>query len=152
MIQTAKNARRQWADEDDRQLREMAGAGKSITMMALRLKRTVSAVRWRAWGDGFMFLRRPDEQPQECFPDAERSRGHGAVCGSGTEQCRRRAPVQHHTEDSRQMGRTVPRRRCRWFARPLLQTSFIAKPNSACHMRGGGGVAPPAPHRQANRG
>src|SRR6202022_3535728 len=32
---------------------------------------------------------RPDEQPQECFPDGERSRGHGAVCGSGTEQCDR---------------------------------------------------------------
>lgn len=30
---------------------------------------------------------RPDEQPKECSPDAERSRGHGAVCGSGTEQC-----------------------------------------------------------------
>lgn len=29
----------------------------------------------------------PDEQPQECSPDAERSRGHGAVCGNGTEQC-----------------------------------------------------------------
>jgi hypothetical protein len=28
---------------------------------------------------------RPDEQPQECPPDAERSRGHGAACGSGTE-------------------------------------------------------------------
>src|ERR1700694_1650885 len=30
--------------------------------------------------------------------------------------------------------------------------SFIAKPNSACHMRGDRGVAPPAPHRQANCG
>src|SRR5712672_463994 len=27
---------------------------------------------------------RPDEQPQECSPDAERSRGDGAVCRSGT--------------------------------------------------------------------
>jgi transposase-like protein len=26
--------------------------------------------------------------------------------------------------------------RCRWFARPLLQASFIAKPNGACHVRG----------------
>jgi hypothetical protein len=33
-------------------------------------------------------------------------------------------------------------------SRPL---SF-AKPNSACHMRGGRGIAAPAPHRQANRG
>src|SRR5437762_4037999 len=94
---------------------------------------------------------RPDEQPQECSPDAERSRGHGAVCGSGTEQCRRRAPVQHHAEDGRQIGRTAPRKPCRWFARPLRHTSFMAKPNSACHMRGGRGVAPSAPYRQANR-
>jgi hypothetical protein len=28
-----------------------------------------------------------------------------------------------------------------WIARPLVQTSFIAKPNSAYHMRGGRGVA-----------
>lgn len=59
---------------------------------------------------------RPDEHPQECPPDAKRSRGHGAECGGGTKQIRRRAPVQHHTKDSRQMGRTVPRRRYRWIA------------------------------------
>src|SRR5260221_11991939 len=47
---------------------------------------------------------RPDGQSQECSPDAESSRGHGAVCGSGTERCRRRAPVQHHAEDGGQMG------------------------------------------------
>ena len=47
---------------------------------------------------------RPDEHPQECSPDAERSRGHGAVCGSRTEQGRRRAPVQYYCEDCRQMG------------------------------------------------
>lgn len=34
------------------------------------------------------------------------------------------------------MGRTVPRARCRWFARKLLQASFVAEPNGACHMRG----------------
>jgi Bacterial regulatory proteins, lacI family len=27
-----------------------------------------------------------------------------------------------------QMGRTLPRGRCRWLARSLLKTSFIAKP------------------------
>ena len=26
---------------------------------------------------------------------------------------------------------------CRWFARPFVKTSFIAKPNSACHLRRG---------------
>ena len=42
----------------------------------------------------------PDEHPQECPSDAERSRGDGAVVmEGGTEQSRRRAPVQHHTED-----------------------------------------------------
>jgi transposase-like protein len=28
---------------------------------------------------------------------------------------------------------------------------FLAKPNPACHVRGGRGVAPAAPHRQADR-
>ena len=40
---------------------------------------------------------RPDEHPQECSPDAKRSRGHGAVCGSRRQQGRRRAPVQHRS-------------------------------------------------------
>ena len=31
------------------------------------------------------------------------------------------------------------------------KTSFIAKPNPACQVRGGRGVAPAAPHRQADR-
>jgi hypothetical protein len=61
MIQTAKNARRQWADQDDRQLREMAEAGKSITMMALKLKRTVSAVRGRL-GVLKVYIRKSSEQ------------------------------------------------------------------------------------------
>jgi hypothetical protein len=46
--------------------------------------------------------------------------------------------------DRGQMGRTVPHRRCRWFARPLLKTSFIAKPNSASHVRSHRGFAPAA--------
>jgi hypothetical protein len=47
MIPSKKNARRPWDPEEERQLREMAEAGKSITMMALRLKRTITAVRGR---------------------------------------------------------------------------------------------------------
>jgi hypothetical protein len=47
MIQSKKNARRIWEPEEDKQLREMAEAGKTITMIALRHKRTVNAVRGR---------------------------------------------------------------------------------------------------------
>jgi hypothetical protein len=43
-----KNARRTWEPEEDSQLRDMAKAGKSITMIALKLKRTVMAVRRRS--------------------------------------------------------------------------------------------------------
>jgi hypothetical protein len=47
MIPRKKNARRPWEPEEEKQLREMAEAGKTITMMALKLKRTVTAVRGR---------------------------------------------------------------------------------------------------------
>jgi DNA-binding NarL/FixJ family response regulator len=48
MIQSAKNARlRRWEPDEDKQLQEMVEAGTSVTMIALRLKRTVSAVRSR---------------------------------------------------------------------------------------------------------
>jgi rhamnose utilization protein RhaD (predicted bifunctional aldolase and dehydrogenase) len=47
MIRGAQNAQRIWEPEQDRQLREMAEAGKSVTMMALRLKRTEMALRQR---------------------------------------------------------------------------------------------------------
>ena len=47
MIRGAQNAQRIWDPEQDRQLREMAEAGKSVTMMALRLKRTEMALRQR---------------------------------------------------------------------------------------------------------
>ena len=73
------------------------------------------------------------------------------VIEGGVSEVCRRTPVQHYGEDGRQMGRTLPRGRCGWFARSLLKTSFIAKPNPACHVRGGRGVAPAAPHRQADR-
>jgi hypothetical protein len=47
MILSKKNARRIWEPEEDKQLREMVEAGKSPTMIALRLKRTEMAVRQR---------------------------------------------------------------------------------------------------------
>jgi hypothetical protein len=49
MIRGAQNAQRIWEPEQDRQLREMAEAGKSVTMMALRLKRTEMALRQRLY-------------------------------------------------------------------------------------------------------
>jgi hypothetical protein len=48
MIQSASNARHcRWEPDEDKQLREMVEAGKSPTMIALRLNRTVGAVRGR---------------------------------------------------------------------------------------------------------
>jgi len=44
---SARNRRRLWEPAEDKQLREMVEAGKSPTMIALRLKRTVAAVRGR---------------------------------------------------------------------------------------------------------
>jgi hypothetical protein len=48
MILSARNARRPWEPEDDKQLREMAEAGKRAITIALKLKRTVKAVRARS--------------------------------------------------------------------------------------------------------
>ena len=39
--------KRPWEPEEDKQLREMVEAGKTITMISLTLKRTVTAVRGR---------------------------------------------------------------------------------------------------------
>jgi len=47
MIPSMKNTWRPWTGEEDRQLREMLEAGKSVTIMALRLKRTEMAIRGR---------------------------------------------------------------------------------------------------------
>ena len=47
MILRKKNARRPWDPEEEKQLREMVEAGKTITSIALKLKRTVTAVRGR---------------------------------------------------------------------------------------------------------
>jgi hypothetical protein len=48
MMFGARNAKRPWTPEEDEQLRKMAAAGKNIFVIALKLKRTVSAVRARA--------------------------------------------------------------------------------------------------------
>jgi hypothetical protein len=48
MILSAQNARSPWEREDDKQLREMAEAGKRAITIALKLKRTVKAVRARS--------------------------------------------------------------------------------------------------------
>ena len=47
MILPKKYGKRPWEPEEEKQLREMVEAGKTITMIALRLKRTVTAVRGR---------------------------------------------------------------------------------------------------------
>src|SRR6266481_1370305 len=47
MILPMKYGKRPWEPEEDNQLREMVEAGKTITMISLRLKRTVTAVRGR---------------------------------------------------------------------------------------------------------
>ena len=66
MILRKKNARRPWEPEEEKQLREMAEAGKTITIISLKLKRTVTAVRGRL---GILKVslhkvwRRPKENP-----------------------------------------------------------------------------------------
>jgi hypothetical protein len=47
MILGAKGTYRRWVPEEDKQLREMVEGGKSVRMIALRLKRTEMAVRGR---------------------------------------------------------------------------------------------------------
>ena len=47
MILPMKYGKRPWEPEEDNQLREMVEAGKTITMISLRLKRTITAVRGR---------------------------------------------------------------------------------------------------------
>ena len=47
MILPKKYGKRPWESEEDKQLREMVEAGKTITIISLTLKRTVTAVRGR---------------------------------------------------------------------------------------------------------
>jgi DNA-binding NarL/FixJ family response regulator len=42
-----QNAKRPWEPEEEQQLRQMVEAGKSVTLISLRLKRTEMAVRQR---------------------------------------------------------------------------------------------------------
>jgi hypothetical protein len=71
---SARNHRRLWEPEEDKQLREMVEAGKSPRMIALRLKRTVGAVRGRlailritirkvhiAWGEPAGLIVQPNQ-------------------------------------------------------------------------------------------
>jgi hypothetical protein len=50
------------------------------------------------------------------------------------------------------MDRTFPHGRCGWFARSLIETSFIAKPNDARHMHGDRDVAHTGKHIAAEVG
>lgn len=45
----APNAKRPWELDEEKQLRQMVEAGKSVTLIALRLKRTEQAVRQRLY-------------------------------------------------------------------------------------------------------
>ena len=47
MIIMPRYGKRPWEPEEDNQLREMVEAGNTITIISLRLKRTVTAVRGR---------------------------------------------------------------------------------------------------------
>ena len=42
-----QNAKRPWEPEEEQQLRQMVEAGKSVTLISFRLKRTEMAVRHR---------------------------------------------------------------------------------------------------------
>jgi hypothetical protein len=64
MSLSRKYARRPWDPEDEKQLREMAEAGKTITIIALMLKRTVTAVRGRL-GILKVSLRKVGRRPKE---------------------------------------------------------------------------------------
>ena len=71
MIPPRKYPKRLWQPEEEKQLREMVDAGKTIAMISLRLKRTVTAVRGRL---GILKIslgkvgRRPKERPAGVLP------------------------------------------------------------------------------------
>ena len=67
-----------------------------------------------------------DEQPQECAPDAQRSRGNGAQCGRrrAEQGRRRRASSTRHAEDRRQMGRRGSARKASRACAIALQGPF----------------------------
>jgi hypothetical protein len=69
MTLSRKYARRPWDPEEEKQLRDMVEAGKTITIISLKLKRTVTAVRGRL---GILKVslrkvgRRPKADPPAC--------------------------------------------------------------------------------------
>jgi hypothetical protein len=73
MILGAQNAKRIWEPEHDKQLREMAQAGKSVTMMALRLKRTEMASGSACMLSRFIFATIKSTHPYE--PASRTTRG-----------------------------------------------------------------------------
>jgi len=58
----------------------------------------------------------------------------GVVDGAGPVCARCYKPLRKR----RQMGPALPRVRCRWFARPILATAFLAEPRDCrlCCRRG----------------
>lgn len=48
MMSTRECRTRRWSDEDDSLLRTMAAAGKSMTLMTVKLNRPMSAIKSRA--------------------------------------------------------------------------------------------------------
>ena len=61
-------------------------------------------------------------------------------------QSRCGAPVQHNAKDRRQMGRSLPGRRSRGLAGPLIKALSRLPRNGAGHMRSRRGFATAAPH------
>jgi hypothetical protein len=48
MMSTRECRGRRWSEEDDNLLRSMASAGKSVTLMTVKLNRPMSSIRSRA--------------------------------------------------------------------------------------------------------
>ena len=62
-------------------------------------------------------IRKTECTLQECTPNAERSRGDGSCwCRRGMTKVPTARPVQHDSENRRQMGRLLPCGRGGWFA------------------------------------
>ena len=90
MILRKKNARRPWEPEEEKQLREMAEAGKTITIISLKLKRTVTAVRDRL---GILKVslhkvgRRPKENPSSVSGGPNRDRAQADCAAPAKPGC-----------------------------------------------------------------
>ena len=75
-----------------------------------------------------------------------------AVADCGLSKAAAASPVQHDPEDRRQVAPAVLGRGRGRFARPVIETAFIAKPSDAGRLLGGREFAPAAPYRQGDRG